>query len=76
MAMKWYCPHCRRDLEVVSLDDLPHTPFCGERCKMADLHGWLSDRYVISRPAEEADIGETSAADLSPPPAKPASPGG
>lgn len=65
--MKWRCPHCGSEVEVLSLDGLPHLPFCSERCKMADLHGWLSDRYVISRPVEEGDIGETSAADLAPP---------
>ena len=71
--MKWHCPHCRRELEANSLDDLRFTPFCSERCRMADLHGWLSDRYVISHPAEEADIGETGTADLTPPPGNPAS---
>jgi endogenous inhibitor of DNA gyrase (YacG/DUF329 family) len=23
-------------------------PFCNQRCKLADLHGWLNDRYVVS----------------------------
>jgi endogenous inhibitor of DNA gyrase (YacG/DUF329 family) len=23
-------------------------PFCSQRCKLADLHGWLSGRYVVS----------------------------
>jgi endogenous inhibitor of DNA gyrase (YacG/DUF329 family) len=23
---------------------------------MADLHGWLTDKYVVSRPADEADL--------------------
>ena len=66
--MRWRCPHCNRAIEVASLADLPFLPFCSERCKMADLHGWLSDRYVFSRPIEEGDVGETSAADLEPPP--------
>jgi endogenous inhibitor of DNA gyrase (YacG/DUF329 family) len=25
-------------------------PFCSPRCKLADLHNWLSERYVISQP--------------------------
>jgi endogenous inhibitor of DNA gyrase (YacG/DUF329 family) len=68
--MKWHCPHCRRELQIASLDALPYTPFCSERCKMADLGGWLSDEFVISRPVIEGDIGETSAADLAPPPGR------
>jgi endogenous inhibitor of DNA gyrase (YacG/DUF329 family) len=26
----------------------PPLPFCSQRCKLADLHGWLSGRYVVS----------------------------
>jgi uncharacterized protein len=65
--MKWHCPHCRRVLEAESLDGLPHAPFCSERCQMADLHGWLTGRYVISRPIAEGDIGEATPADDAPP---------
>jgi endogenous inhibitor of DNA gyrase (YacG/DUF329 family) len=25
----------------------PAFPFCGPRCKLADLGNWLSDRYVL-----------------------------
>ena len=35
---------------------------------MADLEGWLSGRYVISRPVSEGDIGEATQADDQPPP--------
>jgi endogenous inhibitor of DNA gyrase (YacG/DUF329 family) len=66
-TMKWRCPHCRRELQIASLEALPHPPFCSERCRMADLGGWLSDEFVISQPIAEGDIGETSAADLAPP---------
>jgi len=27
-------------------------PFCSERCKLIDLHNWLSERYRISAPGE------------------------
>jgi len=27
--------------------DNTHRPFCSERCRLADLDGWLSGRYVI-----------------------------
>jgi endogenous inhibitor of DNA gyrase (YacG/DUF329 family) len=26
----------------------PPLPFCSQHCKLADLHGWLSGRYVVS----------------------------
>jgi endogenous inhibitor of DNA gyrase (YacG/DUF329 family) len=70
--MKWRCPYCRQEVEVQRLEDLPFMPFCSERCKMADLHGWLSGRYVISRPMEEGDFGEASSPEDGPsPPAAP-----
>jgi endogenous inhibitor of DNA gyrase (YacG/DUF329 family) len=62
--MKWQCPYCRRELEAQAPEDLPHTPFCSARCKMAELERWLSGRYVISRPLAEGDIGEATAADV------------
>ena len=58
--MKWHCPYCRREMEIGSLDELPHMPFCSQRCLMADLNGWLSGHYVISRPIEEGDLGEAA----------------
>ena len=54
--MKWRCPYCRTQIEVASPEALPHVPFCSERCKMADLHGWLTDKYVVSRPVNETDL--------------------
>lgn len=30
-------------------------PFCSERCRMADLGGWFSERYRTSRDVEEDD---------------------
>jgi len=68
--MKWRCPYCRRTLAGNSLEDMPHWPFCCERCKMADLEGWLRGRYVISRPLAEGDIGEATPADDLPSPGR------
>jgi endogenous inhibitor of DNA gyrase (YacG/DUF329 family) len=33
----------------------PPFPFCSQRCKLVDLDGWLSERYVVSEavPIEE-----------------------
>jgi endogenous inhibitor of DNA gyrase (YacG/DUF329 family) len=65
--MKWRCPYCRCEVEIEQLGDLSHMPFCSERCLMADLDGWLSGHYIVSRAIEEADVGETPMADLTPP---------
>lgn len=42
------CPQCHQPLPA----DAPARwrPFCSERCKMADLGQWFSERYAI--PAE------------------------
>ena len=65
--MKWRCPYCRCEVEIEQLGDLPHMPFCSARCLMADLNGWLSGHYIVSRPIGEADVDDTSMADLTPP---------
>jgi endogenous inhibitor of DNA gyrase (YacG/DUF329 family) len=52
------CPYCRRRPGVPEF-----TPFCSDRCKMADLGQWLSGNYrVPGAPAldESTDDGETS----------------
>jgi uncharacterized protein len=33
-------------------------PFCSERCRLVDLHKWLSGAYVV--PGEAADVLEES----------------
>jgi len=43
------CPTCKKVLEEVPAD-YPPRPFCSPRCKLADLHNWLSERYVVSQP--------------------------
>ena len=39
------CPTCGRPLPD-DVAKLPR-PFCGRRCKLADLGNWLEGRYVI-----------------------------
>lgn len=34
----------------------PSWPFASEQARMSDLHGWMSERYTISRPIEQADL--------------------
>jgi endogenous inhibitor of DNA gyrase (YacG/DUF329 family) len=39
-------------------EELPTRPFCSQRCKLADLHNWLSDGYRISSPLSPGDFDE------------------
>ena len=38
------CPTCRA---LVRWDSNPHRPFCSERCRLADLGGWVTEQYRI-----------------------------
>jgi endogenous inhibitor of DNA gyrase (YacG/DUF329 family) len=61
------CRYCRRPLAA---DDPQHRrfwPFCSDRCKMAELGLWFTDRYVISRRTDEV---ADDAGNEGPPPAK------
>jgi hypothetical protein len=46
------CPICGKE---VKLDD-PFMPFCSDRCRIIDLGNWASEKYVISTPADPADL--------------------
>lgn len=51
--MKPRCPTCRKPLP----DEPPPTfPFCGARCKMADLGSWLDGKYVVASPGFDEDF--------------------
>jgi endogenous inhibitor of DNA gyrase (YacG/DUF329 family) len=43
------CPICKRVLDDAPADH-PSRPFCSARCKLADLHAWLTEGYRISEP--------------------------
>lgn len=47
--MRLECPICKAVLPDVA-DDYPTRPFCSPRCKLADLHNWLSEEYKVSEP--------------------------
>ena len=59
------CPMCK--LETTWREN-PHRPFCSERCRLADLEGWLAGRYVVasdpegSAPPTDADLAEGQSA--------------
>lgn len=55
MTLKLHCPICKKIFQMdkkIVLED-PFFPFCSERCKMSDLHGWLTQRYSFSSPFKE-----------------------
>ena len=52
--MKIHCPACRKVLDEVP-PDYPPRPFCSMRCKLADLHNWIHERYRLSRPLTDED---------------------
>jgi len=51
------CPICKGRREPYSKN--PSFPFCGPRCKLADLSNWLGERYSV--PAELAPESEDDA---------------
>lgn len=48
------CPTCGGGVR----DDGPSFPFCSPRCRDADLGGWFTERYRISRELKDADLDE------------------
>jgi uncharacterized protein len=49
------CPICKKETVY---EGNPFRPFCSERCKLIDLHNWLSERYRVSRPVERESLDE------------------
>lgn len=45
------CAYCRQQAAAA-----PFTPFCSDRCKMADLGNWLSGNYSV--PTVPTDLDE------------------
>jgi len=53
------CPTCRRP--AVYAPSNPWRPFCGERCRSADLGAWASESYRV--PAEAPTDDDSSVPD-------------
>jgi uncharacterized protein len=48
------CRTCRAELA----DGAPTFPFCSERCRLADLGGWLNEKYrIVGEDAREDGWG-------------------
>ncbi|WP_457679959.1 DNA gyrase inhibitor YacG [Thermovibrio sp.] len=52
MKRKIKCPNCKRE---TLWEGNPYRPFCSYECKMADLHRWLTQEYLV---AENLYAGE------------------
>ena len=59
------CPMCRQE---TTWRENSHRPFCSERCRLADLEGWLAGRYVVASdpegtvPPTDTDLSEGESA--------------
>ena len=51
------CPTCRAEVKR----EAPTFPFCCEHCRMADLGGWLNERYRVAAMDEEDDASSEPA---------------
>jgi uncharacterized protein len=47
------CPMCGRQ---TTWRENPHRPFCSERCRLADLNGWLKGHYLVPGDPEASAI--------------------
>jgi hypothetical protein len=56
-TMQRKCPTCRRTLDPAAAAS-PNRPFCSERCRTADLGGWLDGAYRIASPLSEEDLDQ------------------
>ena len=54
-VIRLICPICR---EAIIKEGNDNFPFCGPRCKDADLYNWLTGKYKISSPLKEEDEEE------------------
>ena len=49
------CPTCLRRVEYADRSDVPHRPFCSQRCQWLDLARWLNEEYRFSSPLDESE---------------------
>lgn len=57
-AKRARCPTCKKSFEAVEEREAVNLPFCSERCRLLDLHKWLSGEYSIPQAAPNAGEGE------------------
>ena len=49
---KLVCPTCGREVSYAELAEVPHRPFCSDRCRLIDLGRWLDGEFTLSRRIE------------------------
>ena len=49
------CPNCRKP--AVYAERNPWRPFCGERCRSADLGAWASEQFRMPAETPPSDEG-------------------
>lgn len=47
---RWTCPTCGRSLEAAPS---AAPPFCSARCRLVDLHRWLTEQYSLPTERDE-----------------------
>jgi len=57
-AKRARCPTCKKAFDPVEGKLAANLPFCSERCRLLDLHKWLSGEYSIPVAAPNPDEGE------------------
>lgn len=55
------CRYCDKALVYGSVSDLPHFPFCSEKCKLLDLGAWLDGEHRI--PSDETYLSDDLSGD-------------
>ncbi|MHC4959841.1 MAG: DNA gyrase inhibitor YacG [Planctomycetota bacterium] len=60
--MRARCPTCHKSVEADPEKRSGDYPFCSERCRLLDLHKWLSGDYKIPvttpQPLNEEEVPE------------------
>jgi len=49
------CPTCHKSVEPEPERRPADFPFCSERCRLLDLHKWLTGEYRIPATAQSSD---------------------
>ena len=53
--MQLHCPICQAALPDTA-QELACRPFCSQRCKLVDLHNWLTGVYRIPTPLDPDQV--------------------
>lgn len=53
MVTRVACPHCGKP--VIWTEAARWRPFCSERCRMADLGAWATERFRMPAEAPQGD---------------------